>query len=65
MKITRRKHISNSSKDSITHEFSIWGENHLKLDIGNSEPTLHFKIMGLVGDFRGRVVEHAGQPMEG
>ena len=65
MKITRREHISNGNENSIIHEFGIWGENYLKLEIGNSEPTLYFKIMGLVGDFRGRVVKHAVQPMEG
>ena len=65
MKITRKEHISDVNKNSITHEFGFWGENYMKLDIGNSEPTLHFKIMSLVGDFRGRVVKHEGQTMEG
>ena len=65
MKVTDKKHISNGNKNSVTIQLGFWGENYLRLDIGNSEPTLHFKIMSLVGDFRGRVVKHEGQPMEG
>ena len=65
MKITDREHISNNNKNSVTIQLGFWGENYLKLDVGNSEPSLYFKIMSLVGDFRGRVVKHEGQQTKG
>ena len=38
------------------------GKDYLRLQFGNSEPEIQFKIMNVKGYFRGKVVRHTAAP---
>ena len=51
----------------FTVHLGLLGNDYVRIDLGNMRPDLKlkFKIMNIVGNFRGNVVDHPGTPFKG
>ena len=64
LKVTQTRYMD-GSPNGFTFHFGLEGKGNLKLKFERGIPTLQFNIYNVVGDFKGKIVDHKPVPIKG
>ena len=64
LKVTKTRYMD-GSPNGFNFHFGLEGKENLRLKFERGVPTLQFNIYNVIGDFKGKIVDHKPVPIQG